>query len=382
MRAGADVTVITCQPNFPKGEIFPGHRNRFLQREQVDGIHVIRVWSYISANQGFLKRTLDFMSYAFMAFWAGLFVKADIIIATSPQFFTAVAGGILSKMKRLPWIMEVRDLWPESIKAVGALSGDTPTYRNLERLELWLYRQAGGIVVVTDAFKKNLVDRGVPERKIHVVKNGVDLSQFRPRPKDQALLDELSLNGKFVLGYIGTHGMAHALDFILRSAVYLEDENVHILLLGDGAEKEKLLALHAALQLTNVTMLPFVSKTEVKRYISVLDVALVNLKRSDTFKTVIPSKIFENAALLKPILLGVAGESKGIIEHYGAGLAFEPENEGEFLARTEQLCRDTAGYASMQEGCRKLALAFDRKQLAQSMLDIIESVLAEEANPY
>ena len=375
------MTVITCQPNFPRGEIFPGYRNRLFQREEIDGIKVVRIWSYISANQGFLKRTLDFISYAFGAFLTGVFFKADIILATSPQFFTAVAGGLLSKVKRTPWIMEVRDLWPESIKAVGALSGDTPTYRVLERLELWLYRQARAVVVVTDAFKTNLEERGVPEEKIHVVKNGVDLSRFQPQPKDRRLVEELGLQDKFVLGYIGTHGMAHALDFILRSAAHLRDGHIHIVLLGDGAEKENLVALHDKLKLTNVTMLPFVAKSEVARYISVLDVALVNLKRSDTFKTVIPSKIFENAALLKPILLGVEGESKGIVEAYGAGLTFEPENQDEFIQRTEQLYRDPAGYAKLQEGCKELALDFDRKRLADRMLHTIYEV-TEEAVPY
>ena len=377
VKAGAEVTVITCQPNFPKGEIFAGYRNRLLQRERLEGIEVIRVWSYIAANEGFAKRTLDFISYAFMAFWTGLFVKADVIIATSPQFFTTVAGGFLGKLKRRPWIMEVRDLWPESIKAVGALSGDSFAYRMLERLELWLYDQAASIVVVTDAFKANLTHRGVNSAKIHVVKNGVDLDSYRPRPKDQALLDELNLNGKFVIGYIGTHGMAHALDFILRAAANLSEQNLHILLLGNGAEKQHLLALHQRLQLTNVTMLPFVAKSEVARYISILDVALVNLKKSDTFKTVIPSKIFENAALRKPILLGVAGESKAIIEQFYAGIAFEPENEAEFLACSHQLYHDREGYRALQQGCEQLALAFDRKELARRMLRLVRQTAGQ-----
>ena len=379
MRAGAEVTVITCQPNFPKGEIFPGYRNRLLQREMIEGIHVVRVWSYISANEGFFKRTLDFMSYAFMAFWAGLFAKADVIVATSPQFFTTVAGGLLAKVKRTPWIMEVRDLWPESIKAVGALSGDSFTYRMLERLELWLYRQAQAIVVVTEAFRDNLMRRGVPDAKIHVIKNGVDLSRFQPQPKDQDLLDELELNGKFVIGYIGTHGMAHALDFVLHAAAACRIEDIHILLLGDGAEKQRLLQLHERLQLTNVTMLPFVAKDEVIRYISILDAALVNLKKSDTFKTVIPSKIFENAALRKPILLGVEGESKGIIDSYGAGLTFEPENQADFLHRIADMYRDQRGYEILQEGCSRLAKAFDRKTLAQRMLQTLQQVAPSEA---
>ena len=121
VKAGHDVTVITCFPNFPKGEVYDGYRNKLYQREQVDGINVIRVWSYIAANKGFFKRTLDFISFSITSFIAGLFVKTDVIVATSPQFFTALSGRTLSFWKRKPWVMEVRDLWPESIKTVGAM---------------------------------------------------------------------------------------------------------------------------------------------------------------------------------------------------------------------------------------------------------------------
>lgn len=376
VKKGASVTVITCQPNFPQGKVFPGYRNRLWQREEIDGIQVIRVWSYIAANSGFVKRILDFVSYAFMAFWAGLLVRTDIIIATSPQFFTAVSGCCLSIVKFRPWVMEVRDLWPESIKAVGAMKEDTFTYRFLEAIELWLYRRAKAIVVVTDAFKANLISRGVAEQKIAVIKNGVDLSKFSQREKDVDLVSQLGLEDRFVIGYIGTHGMAHALDFVLRTAAKVADSSLTFLLLGDGAEKQKLLQLKEELQLDNVIMLPFVKKEEVIRYISVLDVALVNLKKSDTFKTVIPSKIFENAALRKPILLGVEGESAEIIASYQAGLCFEPENEASFLAALAQLQNEPDLYQKLQAGCTQLATDFDRNKLAGRMYTYIDQLLS------
>ena len=121
IRQGAEVTVITCTPNFPQGKVYKGYTNKPYQQEMMDGIHVIRVWSYITANEGFIKRTLDYISFSVTSFLAGLFQQADIIIATSPQFFTALSGRTLSFWKRKPWIMEVRDLWPESIKTVGAM---------------------------------------------------------------------------------------------------------------------------------------------------------------------------------------------------------------------------------------------------------------------
>ena len=171
------------------------------------------------------------------------------------------------------------------------------------------------------------MQRGIDAGKISVVKNGANRALFQPLPKDEALLRELHLEGKRIIGYIGTHGMAHKLDFILRCAKHLEPAypQYHFLFIGDGAEKEKLLALKQELQCHNVTMLPSVPKTEVKRYISILDICLINLRRSPLFTTVIPSKIFENAAMEIPILMGVEGEAKDIVEHYGAGYCFTPE---------------------------------------------------------
>lgn len=196
-----------------------------------------------------------------------------------------------------------------------------------------------------------------------------------PEPKDGEIIAKLGLQGKKVIGYIGTHGMAHKLDFILQCAKKMDGKNnYHFLLIGSGAEKDNLLKLKDSLNLSNVTMLEPVPKSEVKRYISVLDVSLINLKKSDLFLTVIPSKIFENAAMEIPILMGVGGEAKDIIESYGAGLCFEPENEEDFMEKLDSLMSDSALYEQCRQGCRKLAADFDRKVLANKMLAVIEGV--------
>lgn len=373
---GHDVTVITCAPNFPQGKVYTGYKNKLCQTEYMDGIKVVRVWSYITANKGFIKRTLDYISYSVTSFFAGLFQKADVIVATSPQFFTALSGRTLAFWKRLPWIMEVRDLWPESIKTVGAMN-DNIFIKYFEWQEMRCYKSANEVVVVTDSFRKKLIARGVNADKISVVMNGVDRKLFMPEPKDKSIVEKLGLEGKKVIGYIGTHGMAHKLDFILNCAKKIDGKNnYYFLLIGAGAEKDNLLKLKNDLALTNVTMLDPVPKTEVKRYISVLDVSLINLKRSDLFLTVIPSKIFENAAMEIPILMGVGGEAKEIIESYGAGLCFEPENDTDFLSKLDMLISDSSLYEKCKQGCRKLAADFDRKVLADKMLDIIsETVL-------
>ena len=196
---GHDITVITCAPNFPKGKVYDGYKNRLYQTEYMDGIRVIRVWSYIAENKGFIKRTLDYISYSVTAFFAGLFQKPDVIIATSPQFFTALCGRTLSFWKRRPWIMEVRDLWPESIKTVGAMK-DNMFIRYFEWEEMRCYRSARKIIVVTDSFKRTLISRGVPADKIAVVKNGANRDLFKPIPKDTALIEKLGLEGKKIIG--------------------------------------------------------------------------------------------------------------------------------------------------------------------------------------
>ena len=368
---GHDITIITCAPNFPQGRVYAGYKNKLFQTEVMDGIKVIRVWSYITANKGFIKRTLDYISFSVTSFFAGLLQKTDVIVATSPQFFTALSGRTLAFWKRLPWIMEVRDLWPESIKTVGAMK-DNIFIKYFEWQEMRCYKSAKQIVVVTDSFKKTLISRGVAEEKITVVKNGVDKTLFEPMTKDKEIIDRLELSGKKIIGYIGTHGMAHRLDFILHCAKKLEgNNNYHFLFIGAGAEKENLLKLKEELHLMNVTMLDPVPKTEVKRYISILDVCLINLRKSDLFLTVIPSKIFENAAMEIPILMGVGGEAKDIIDSYGAGVCFEPENEADFIAKLDMLVSDTSIYEKCKAGCRRLAADFDRKVLADKMLDII-----------
>lgn len=369
VKQGADITVITCFPNFPKGKVYPGFKNKLYQKETMDGIKVIRVWTYITANEGFVKRILDYISFAIAAFFAGLFVKTDLIVATSPQFFTAISGWFLHIFKRKKWVMEVRDLWPESIVAVGAMKKNA-FIRFFEKVEKHLYKSADRIVVVTDAFKVKIIERGITGDKIFVHKNGANLEMYQPDSKPQDLVQKYQLQNKFVLAYIGTHGLAHGLDFILQSAQKLQNSHPQIffLFMGDGANKQNLIDLSKKLQLNNVLFLDSVDKKQVLNYLNLMDVALVNLKKSDTFLTVIPSKIFEAAAVKKPILLGLMGETMQIINHYEAGLCFEPENEADFIEKTITLATNPEIYQKSVKGCEKLAQDFDRNKIATQML--------------
>ncbi|QOR62630.1 glycosyltransferase family 4 protein [Sulfurovum sp. ST-21] len=375
IKKGVEVTVITCAPNFPHGKVYDRYKNRLYQKENMDGIEVIRVWSYITSNSGFAKRVFDYVSFAFMAFWVGLFQKYDVIVATSPQFFTTWTAWALSKIQRKPWIFELRDLWPESIKTVGAME-QGKIIDILEKIELGLYRDADKVVPVTDAFKTNLINRGIDAYKIEVVTNGSNMEMFSPRDKDISLLKELELEDKFIVGYIGTHGMAHSLDFIVRSIANIKDENIHFLFIGDGAMKSMIVDLVKELKLNNITFLAPVSKEEVPKYLSIVDVSLAPLKKEDNFKTVIPSKIFEASAMQKPTLLGVEGQAQEIIEKYDAGICFEPENEEDFIKKLTEL-RDKKRYKKLEKGCEMLAQDFDRKRLAEKMLNVILQVIRD-----
>jgi glycosyltransferase involved in cell wall biosynthesis len=208
-------------PNFPDGKLFSGYRNRIWDVEEMDGIRVVRVKTLIAANAGTVLRILDYLSFMITSFMAGLFVpRPDLVATTSPTFFAAVGGCALAAVRGLPFVLEVADLWPDSIVAVGAMKRNL-MLRWLEKIELLLYRRAARIVVLTQAFRENLVRRGVSADKIDVVINGVDLLRYQPQPKDATMAVEWGLgDANFVVGYIGTHGMAHALENVLSGCCF------------------------------------------------------------------------------------------------------------------------------------------------------------------
>lgn len=374
VKAGHQVTVITGVPNFPSGRIHAGYRNKLWQSETMDGVRVIRVWTYITANEGFLKRTLDYVSFMVSGGLAGLFVKKpDVIVATSPQFFTALGGCLLGMVRRKPFVFELRDLWPDSISAVGAMEEGT-AIRFLRRLEYWLYRRAARIVTVTHSFKEILTRNGIDPAKIAVVPNGVDPDSFTPGPKPVALEVQLGLRGKFVAAYVGTLGMAHGLGTILEAAERLKArQDIAFVLVGTGAEHAKLDADAKSRDLSNTHFVGAVSKTAVKEYWHLCDVALVLLRDLPLFAHVIPSKIFEAWGSARPVILGVRGESAGIVEKAAGGVVVSPENATELadallrLADRPQVARElgAAGRAFVTD-------AYDRRKLAAEMLSALE----------
>ena len=374
---GHEVTVVTCAPNHPRGIVYDGYRNKLFQRAEKDGIQVIRVWSYVTANEGFLKRTLNYLSYMLAAVCVAPFLSNfDIVLSTSPQFFNGLAGYLVSRLKRVPWILEIRDLWPESIVAVGAIT-NRPVIRLLEGLELFAYRKADHLVVVTDAFKAHMMTRGIVSKKVTVIKNGVDFSLYKKPPYGALDLSrELGLEGKFVASYFGTHGMAHHLETILEAAYELREwKDIVFLLVGDGAERRRLVTMRDEMKLSNVLMLDQQPKEKMPELWSLSSVSLVLLKKSALFKTVIPSKIVESMAMERPVILGVEGESAELVLSAGGGICIEPESSKDLAIQVLKLYRDHMLRQELGSSGRRYVLEhFDRRVLARRFADVMKLV--------
>ena len=377
VRMGQKVTVITCAPNFPEGKVFEGYKNSWLKKEKIQGINVWRVKTYIAANQGFIKRTLDFISFMISSLFFGLFVrKVDVVIGTSPQFFTVVSAWLLAKLKRTLFIFELRDIWPASITAVGAMK-QSLLIKILEKLELFLYSQADLIISVTHSFKRELINRGVFADKIKIVLNGVDLQKYSPLvEKDMAFSKKYDLDGMYVAGYIGTHGLAHSLDSIIEAAEILKTEDdIKILFAGAGVERARLENLVHQRSLSNVVMIPKQPKKNMQKIWSLCDVSVISLKDSPLFSKVIPSKIFESMAMGLPMIISVPpGEATEIIQKENLGIVVPPENPNKISEALLDLKTNKNSYNIFAKNNLKAANKFNRKNLAIEMLAHIKEI--------
>ncbi|MCE2572587.1 glycosyltransferase family 4 protein [Motilimonas eburnea] len=373
VKKGCQVTVITCAPNFPEGKVFPGFSNKLYQVSDMDGIRVVRVKTYITANEGFVKRILDYMSFMLSGFIAGLFQKKpDVIVATSPQFFCACAGWALSAIRRKPFVFELRDIWPASITAVGAMK-DSMAIKVLEKIELFLYRRATSIVSVTNSFKRDLIERGIVGDKIEVVLNGVDLDKYQPvTSKDEELVARYGLEGKFVAGYIGTHGMAHGLEHIVSVAEKLKHhDNIRFIFAGGGASRRMVEELVSEKQLNNVVLIDRQPKEMMPRLWSLCDISLVPLVNSDLFRTVIPSKIFECMGMGIPTVMSVPdGEATKIINDSKCGITVESENVKQISDAICKLYKNRTLYNDLVQNSVEASASYSREKMASSMLNI------------
>jgi glycosyltransferase involved in cell wall biosynthesis len=370
---GHEVTVITGVPNHPRGVLFPGYRNRWVQEERIDGVRVIRTWMYLTANEGFLRRTLNYVLFAVTAVLGSFRAeRPDVVVATSPQFFCGIAGAVVARLKRRPFVLEVRDLWPDSIVELGQLRGER-TIQLLRAIETLLYRSASGIVVNTLAFVDHITRRGVSRDRISVIYNGIDLGMFHPRPVDTALRRAHGLESHFVAAYIGTLGLAHGLLTVIEAAERLRaSKEIVFLLLGEGAERSRLESEVARRGLTNVRLLGLRPRSEIPAWIASVDVTLVLLRDLPVFETVIPSKIFEFLAQERPVVLAARGEIRRLVNEAKAGLVIDPENADQLAAAVlETHARPEEAQTRARAGREWVETSFNRDVLARQMVDFL-----------
>jgi glycosyltransferase involved in cell wall biosynthesis len=373
---GDTVTVLTGMPNHPTGVKPPEYRRCWRRRERRDGYRVVRTWLYATPNEGVLRKTLGHLSFmvSSVVLGAGRAGPAEVVVVSSPTFFSVGAGWLLARLKRARLVVEVRDLWPAIFAELGVLTNRW-LIRALERLELAAYHAADAVVVVSDGFRSNLIGRGVPAAKVHTIRNGADLARFDPRaPADPRLRERLGARGtECVVLYAGTHGISQGLATVADAAASLASEPVAVAFAGEGADKPRLLRRIADLAPGNVTTLPGVPPADVPALLAAADICLVPLRDVPLFATFIPSKMFEYLAAGKAVIGGVTGEAAQILREAGACVV-PPGDSAALAAAIRRLAADPRQRAVMgEQGRRYVELYFDQAMLARQYRKLLDA---------
>lgn len=375
---GHQVKVVTGFPNHPTGIIPSRYRRLRFLKEKIDGIEVFRNWVYATSNEGFVKKTLGHISFMLssIAYTLPRLGQCDVLIVSSPTFFSVFSAYVFSLIKRKPFVFEIRDLWPDAIVKLGVLRNKY-IIQILEFLEMFLYKKSSKIVVVTESFKEILVKRGIPASKIEVVTNGVDTDFFKfDESGRKSIRNQHHLENKFIVSYIGTHGISHSLEKIIEVAHYLKPfSDIHFLFVGEGAKKKSIIELAKDYGLTNVTFLPAQPKELMPDYYAASDISLVPLKNIELFKGFIPSKMFEIMACCCPIIASVSGESADILNKAQSAILVEPENvlqlrEGILTLYNNQLLAAKLG----ENGRRFVVQNYKRSHLASRYEQILTKI--------
>ncbi len=378
---GDEVTVLTGMPSHPTGVIPPEYRRAIRRRERHDGYRVVRTWLYATPNEGFLRKTLCHLSFMVTGALLGgrAAGPADVVVVSSPTFFSLGTAWLLARLKRARLVVEVRDLWPGIFVELGVLTNG-PLLRFLERLELAAYHAADLVVVVSDGFRANLIDRGVPAAKVHTIRNGASLDSFDPAAgPDPAIRARLGAGpGDCLVLYVGTHGISQGLGAVAAAAAKLQhdgDRQIRFALVGEGAEKPRLRDQAAGRGLTNLTMTPGVPHEQVPALLAAADLCLVPLRDLPLFATFIPSKLFEALASGRAVIGALAGESAGILSQAG-GLVVPPEDGDALAAAIRELASDPQRRRAMGErGRQYVELYFERAELARTYRKLLAELL-------
>jgi colanic acid biosynthesis glycosyl transferase WcaI len=383
-QAGHDVSVLTGFPNHPTGLVPAEWRSRLRHltyQEKIGQVDVFRTWLWPLPNRKAHERMRNYASFCLSAAMRSKSVpRPDVVIATSPQLLVGLSGWWLARAKRVSFVFEVRDLWPESLAAVGLGAENSILHRTLSAIANFLYSRSDHIVVVTPAFKDFLVKhRHVPSEKISIVENGVETSLFSPVSADarSALRQQLGAQEKFIVCYVGTMGMAHGLETLLDAAAQLQLQRPEVLflLIGEGSEKAKIKELAASRGLANVRFLDQQPREKIPAFISASDACLVLLKKTEIFKTVIPTKMLEFMSCARPVILGVDGQARTIVEEAGAGIVIDPENPEALTAAIRQLAvNPELGRSFGRQGRDYILHRFSRRSTAEKYIQVLESL--------
>jgi glycosyltransferase involved in cell wall biosynthesis len=336
-------------PNHPSGVVPPAYRRKVLASEDKDGLRVFRSWVYASPNEAGVKKLLGHLSFAASSLASGFRLgPTDVVIASSPTFFAAYSAWVTARARRAVFVLEVRDLWPEAFIDLGVLRRGHVT-QLLEALVRFLYRHADGIVVVTEPFAERIAAQGIPRTKITTITNGADIEWFGSDVSGSAelLRRKLGLQQKFVVAYIGAHGVSHGLMSVMAAAKRCTDDHIAFLFVGDGGEKAALERYRMENSLDNVVMLPSQPAETIREFYALADVCLVPLRDIPLFEAFIPSKMFEMMAMGRPIIASVRGEAQRILEQSGAALVIAPESPEALLDAVEILARSPGRLSSM-----------------------------------
>ena len=375
---GHEVHVLTAMPNYPAMEIHKQYRGLFFKKEFVQQIHIYRSWIYVSKNRSIFSRLLNYFSFTFSSLFNSFRIKGDfdVLMCESPPLFLGMSGWAISKFKKAKFIFNVSDLWPESAEKLGVITNRF--FLNLAtKLEEFLYRSSFMVTGQTQGIVKNINDR-VPDKMVHWLPNGVDESIFNTRIDPERRIISGFAKDDFLILYGGIIGIAQGLDVILDASLLLsKDSKIKFLLLGEGPEKERLMARKKKENLDRIYFLNLIDRAEVPAFVSSIDAAVIPLKKMDLFLGAIPSKIFENLALEKPILLGVDGEAKELfINDARCGLFFEPENahalarEAGFLENNPQEVKEMG-----RKGKEYVKKNFIRKDIVNKWMEVLHDAI-------
>lgn len=372
---GHEIHIVTCFPNHPTGVVPDKYKGKLYSFEVLNGLYIHRNYVYATPNKGFIKKTIGHISFMIssVVFSLSKIQEPDIILTSSPTFFSMFSGYIYSLLKKADFVLEIRDLWPAAMIDLGVMKKNIIT-DILEMLELYMYKKCKKLVMVTHSFKENVVRRGIPEDKVYVITNGVNEQIFYPRPKNNALIDKFGIYGKFIISYIGAHGLSQNLKTILYVAKELSFLNdIVFVFVGEGAEKDDLKIIAKKENIGNIMFLDSYPKEMMPDIYCISDISLIPLKNVEIFQTFIPSKIFELLACGIPIVASVNGESANLLKQSKASIVVEPDNVKQISLAIRHLYNNRVELVNMaKNGPYFVRKNYSRFKLANDYLQILD----------